>query len=313
VPLLSPFAVAAVWLGPGSSGSRIGVTYWAVGADRILELPGMLVGIGSPDRAATAVGVLLLVSLGCLLGPPSRRPERWLPLAASLAGFLAFPTLFRGVGPLNPRFVVLLLPALLLAFEPMPPRGAAGRARAGRSALAALAAAWVLVWALRLPAFNRETEGMHALALEMRPAARVRPIVFERDSQAFPGVPALLHLPAYYQVQKGGVQGYSFAMYPISVVRYREGVDPRMSGGLEWMPEAFDFAREREGYDYFVVHSTRDRSSELFGGDPEIALEVRHGRWWVFGRTPSAGKGQVANGPGATTGDATRDVSSRTE
>ena len=143
------------------------------------------------------------------------------------------------------------------------------------------------MWTLRLPAYNRETEGLHALVAELPGGMSIRPIVFERESVAFPGVPALLHLPAYYLVKKGGMQGYSFAMYPISVIRYRPGVDPRMSGGLEWQPEMFDFAREREryDYDYFVVHSARDRSQELFGDAPGVVLEKRRGNWWAYGRT----------------------------
>jgi hypothetical protein len=91
-----------------------------------------------------------------------------------------------------------------------------------------------------------------------------------------------LHLPAYYQVEKGGVQGYSFAMYPISVVRYRPGVDERMVGGLEWRPEAFDAAREAADYDCFVVHSAIDRTSELFANTPDVTPEARHGDWWLY-------------------------------
>jgi hypothetical protein len=282
-PLLAPVVLGAAWIMPGSATSRIGATYWAIGFDRILELPGMLVGIGSADRLATATGFLLFAAAGFLVGKPSRRPERWLPLAASLVGYAAFPALFRGVGPLSPRFVVLVLPALLLAFEPRRRDGAPRRAGLARTALAAVAAGWVLTWTLRLPAYNRETEGLHALVTAAPPGMNVRPIVFERESRAFPGVPALLHLPAYYQVKKGGTQGYSFAMYPISVVRYRSGISPRMGGGLEWRPEAFDFERERTSYDLFVVHSRRDRSRELFGDPPAVVLEARHGNWWAYG------------------------------
>jgi hypothetical protein len=279
-PLLAPVVLSLVWVLPGSSTARIGGTHWEISAARILELPGMLVGIGSSDPAASAVGLLLVACLGALLGAPSGRYERWLPLGASLAGFLAFPSLFRGVGPLSPRFAILLVPSLLLAFRPR--RDANGRTFAGRLALAIVAISWGFVWTSRLPEFNRETEGMHALAAQMRQGLSVRPIVFDRESRAFPGVPALLHLPAYYQVEKGGAQGYSFAMYPISVVRYRPGVDVRMVGGLEWRPEAFDAAREAAGYDCFVVHSARDRTRELFGNAPDISLERRHGDWWLY-------------------------------
>jgi hypothetical protein len=285
LPLAAPALFGAIWLLPGSSAKPIGGTYWALGFDRLTEILGMLVGIGSADALATATGLLLLGGAALLLGAPSKRPERWLPLFLSMLGIMAFPTMFRGVGPLSPRFVVLLIPGLLLAFEPRRQEAPSRRSAVARTALAVVASGWVLVFLFRLPAFNRETEGLHAIVGEMRPGKSVRPIVFERDSKPFPGVPALLHLPAYYQVKKGGSQGYSFAMYPISVVRYREGVPARMAGGLEWRPEAFDPEREVDHYDYFVVHSASDRSEELFGRAPGVVLEERHGDWWAYRRT----------------------------
>jgi hypothetical protein len=290
-PLLAPLLFGALWILPGSSTSRIGATYWAVSADRIVELAGMLVGIGSPDRVAFGVGLVLVGCLGCLVGAPSRRPERWLPLTATLVGFLGFPTLFRGVGPLSPRFVILVVPALLLAFEARR-TNAVKRTTPARITLALAAASWVATFTVRLPAYNRETEGMHALVAAMPSDQSVRPIVFERESRVFPGVPALLHLPAYYLVKKGGIQGYSFAMYPISVIRYRAGIEPRMGGGLEWMPEAFDFPAERTRYDYFVVHSTTDRSRELFSGAPEVVLQARHGNWWAYDQSETVASGK---------------------
>ncbi|HEX6277609.1 MAG TPA: hypothetical protein VFZ53_31415 [Polyangiaceae bacterium] len=284
-PLLVPVALGALWLAPGSSTERIGDTYWAVSFERLLELPGMLVGIGSADRAASAAGLLLFATAGFLVGTPSRRPERWLPLVLSLLGYVAFPALFRGVGPLSPRFVVLAVPALLLAFEPRAAHPKV-RTKLARGALVAVAAGWVLTWTLRLPAYNRETAGLHALVEGMKAGMSLRPIVFERESRAYPGVPALLHLPAYYQVKKGGTQGYSFAMYPISVVRYRAGVPARMGGGLEWRPEAFDFASERARYDVFVVHSSRDRTRELFGEARDVVLADKRGNWWAYALPP---------------------------
>jgi hypothetical protein len=188
---------------------------------------------------------------------------------------------------LSPRFVVLFVPSLLLAFEPRRTLPATSSERGRRALVGALSTAWVAVFVLRLPAYNRETLGIHALVAEMQPALSVRPIVFERESKAFPGVPALLHLPAYYQVEKGGVQGYSFAMYPISVVRYRAGVPSRMVGGAEWSPETFDWQRELASYDYFVVHSATDRSRELFGNAPHVALESRRGDWWAYRKRTS--------------------------
>jgi hypothetical protein len=291
LPLAPPAIFAGAWLVPGTSAARIGDTYWGLGLDRIVELPGMLVGIGSADGAAFAVGLSLLFGVASLVGTPSQRPERLVPIALTLVGILAFPALFRGVGPLSPRFVVLFVPALLLAFEPRAAEAKRSRARIGRAALAALSTGWVVVWLARLPAYNRETAGVHALVATMPAGLRVRPIVFERESEAYPGVPALLHLPAYYQVTKGGTQGYSFAMYPISVVRYRVGVRPRMDGGAEWRPEGFDWRRERDAYDYFIVHSTSDRTRALFGSTPGVVLDARRGNWWAYRRADAVASG----------------------
>jgi hypothetical protein len=284
LPLAMPALFAAIWIVPGSSTARIGVTIFKLGPERALELAAMLVGIGSADGWASLIGVALLAATGLLLGRPTRRWERWAPLLLAFIGTMTFPALYRGVGPLSPRFAVLFVPGLLLAFEARRDDPALRRVPSARAVIALVATVWVFVFVARLPSFNRETEGLHALVDEMPPGKNIRPIVFERESTAYPGVPALLHLPAYYQVNKGGTQGYSFAMYPISVIRYRAGVEPRMGGGAEWRPETFDWEREHLRYDYFVVHSSSDRSHTLFRNAEDVVLEGRRGNWWVYRR-----------------------------
>ncbi|HEX6764285.1 MAG TPA: hypothetical protein VF103_02380, partial [Polyangiaceae bacterium] len=145
----------------------------------------------------------------------------------------------------------------------------------------------VTLLGVRLAAYNREAAAFHALERELPAGLSMRPLVFDRNTRVFPGVPAYLHYSAYYYVEKGGTQGYSFAMYPISVVRYRAGVPPRMVGGAEWSPETFDWQRELASYDYFVVHSATDRSRELFGNAPRVALESRRGDWWAYRKRTS--------------------------
>jgi hypothetical protein len=301
LPLAAPVVFAAAWILPGTSTARIGDTIFDLRLNRALELAAMLVGIGPADGLATLTGLVVLVLAGCLVGAPSRRWERFLPLGLALVGTLTFPALFRGVGPLGPRFVVLLVPGLLLAFEARKAEPVPRRVPAAQAAMAFVAAAWVFLFVARLPAFNRETEGLHSLVGEMPAGKNIRPIVFERESEAFPGVPALLHLPAFYQVKKGGSQGYSFAMYPLSVVRYRAGVMPRMSGGAEWRPETFDWQREHQNYDYFVVHSSSDRFLSLFGGASDVVLEGRRGNWWAYRRGDTVAKTELSTSPPAST------------
>jgi len=286
LPLVSPPLLGALWLLPGGSSTRLGGDYWAFEPERLLEIPGQLVGIGSADRVATLLGACLLLTLGLSLGAP----RSWLllfPLAAAFLGYALFPSMFRGAGPLGPRFSSYFVPAALVAFAPRSNEPAA-RQLARRALAFGLSAAVVLVFAWRLPAFNRETADFHALTARLPAGLALRPLVFERGSRAFPGIPAHLHVPAYYTVEKGGSPGYSFAMYSISVVRLRKGVRIKMGGGAEWAPERFDPAQEAADYAYFIVKSSFDRTDSLFPGPaPAAVLDQHIGDWWGYRRAPT--------------------------
>jgi len=281
LPFLSAPLLAALWLLPGGKSTRLGGDYWAFEPERLLEIPGQLVGIGAADRVATVLGCLLLLALGLSLG--ARRS--WLllfPLAASFLGYALFPSMFRGAGPLGPRFSSYFVPAALLAFAPRSDE-APSRQAARRALIACVSVAVMLVFAWRLPAFNRETGDFHALTKRLPAGLAVRPLVFDRGGWAFPGTPAHLHVPAYYSLEKGGSAGYSFTMYSISVVRLRPGVPIKMGGGAEWAPERFDPEHEAADYDYFIVKSAVDRTSSLFGGDRPVAVLDQHvGDWWGY-------------------------------
>lgn len=283
LPLLSPPLLGAVWLVPGGSSTRLGGDLWGIELLRWVEVPGQLVGIGAVDHVSTVLGLALLAAAAWQLG---KWRGFWLtvPLGLSLVGYGLFPLMFRGAGPLHPRFSSYFVPSLLLAFaphaEPSPLRSMAGRAAA-----ACVSAAVVLVFVSRLSAFNLETAGLHEIVTQAEPGLNVRPIVFERGGWAFPGTPAHLHLPAYYCVEKGGTPGYSFAMYGISVVRYRPGVRIRMWGGAEWTPQDFSAEREANNYDYFIVKSSSDLTAWLFPGpEPAAHLERHVGDWWSYRR-----------------------------
>jgi hypothetical protein len=283
LPLCSAPLLGALWLVPGGSSTRLGGDYWAFEPERLLEIPAQLVGIGAADRVATALGALLLLAVGQSLG--ARRS--WLllfPLVASFLGYALFPTMFRGAGPLGPRFSSYFVPAALIAFAP---RGdeAPSRRAVRRALIGCVSSAVLLVFAWRLRAFNRETDDFHSLVARLPAELAVRPIVFERGSAAFPGIPSHLHLPAYYSLEKGGSAGYSFAMYSISVVRLRAGVRIKMGGGAEWAPERFDAAQEAADYDYFIVKSSFERTSSLFTGpQPAAVLDQHVGDWWGYRR-----------------------------
>ncbi len=105
-------------------------------------------------------------------------------------------------------------------------------------------------------------------------------------------------MPAYYSLEKGGSPGYTFAMYSISVVRFRPGVKPKMAGGAEWAPERFDAEREASDYDYFIVKSSTERSSSLFAGPVPAAVLDRHfGDWWGYRRVAAASRLSAGSPP----------------
>lgn len=282
-PALAPVLVGIVWLVPGSTSTRLGGDVWQLEPQRWLELPAQLVGIGAADWTATLGGIALLGVLLLSLGQRRSLPY-FVPLAITLLGYGLFPSMFRGSGPLHPRFSSLLVPALLLAFSPLA-QESVRRCSVRRTLIALVASSISVLFCSRLDAYNRETSAFHELVRDLPAGLRLRPLVFERSGNAFPGIPAHLHLPAYYSVEKGGHPGYTFAMYSISVVRSKRGAKVMMWGGAEWAPETFDERTEANDYDYFAVRSTVDRSAQLFGSQPALAVLDRHvGNWWGYRR-----------------------------
>jgi hypothetical protein len=277
-PLCAPLLLWGVWIYPAGSVRTIGGTVWAPRLIDLLGAPSLWFAASAADHVAVAFGyaALALVALG--LGGPSARLERWAPLSVAVAGFCLFPLMLSGFGPLHPRFAAFLVPALLLAFEPR---------REPRSHVVALSvigfcAIWFGVLVVRLYAFTRETRAMRELVEQMPPGLTVRPIVFERYSAAFPGLPALLHLSAYYMVEKGGLQGYSFAMYPTSVIRYLPTFAPGMRGGAEWHPEWFSPDAEVGGYDRFLVHASTDPIAIFGARARDLSLDFHDDGWWAY-------------------------------
>ncbi len=291
-PLVPAALLALVWIAPGPVSVRIGGDLWAPSFARLPDFPALLVSMGAADHASMWLGLALLAAMLLVLGVRlERRPERFLPLVFLLAGYLLFPTMFRGIVLLHTRLPYFLLPIALLAFAP-PPESGDRQKRVPRLSVLGVTLTWLVLFCARLVAFQAEAASFHRLEARLRPGLAVRPLIFDRQSRAFPGVPAFLHYSAYYYVDKGGSQGYSFAQYPLSVVRYRPGVIATMQGGSEWRPDWFR-QQEIPDYDYFLVRSSLDRGEELFGGT-EVELEAHEGQWWAYARRDTA---VVANPP----------------
>ncbi|HKO53408.1 MAG TPA: hypothetical protein VJV79_37120 [Polyangiaceae bacterium] len=280
-PLLAPALLMLVWLVPGSSARSIGLTVWDPRFWELRQIPGLLLASSGADHGASALGVVVLGIVLLSLGRPNREPERLLPLLVMLLGYCLFPLSLGGFTPLHPRFAAFLVPSVLLAFQP----SAALRSPYLDGLIAVTCAVWFCLFAIRLQRFARETQPIVDFVERMPQSLYIRPLIFERESNAFPGLPAMLHLSAYYVPEKGGYQGYSFAMYPTSVVRYHPEIEPTMNYAAEWHPEWFSAADELGGYHCFLVHSSVDRSAELFGAQlDQLNLVFHEQGWWAYAR-----------------------------
>jgi len=275
-PLLLPALLMLIWLVPGSSARSIGLTVWDPRFWELSQVPGLLLASSGADHAASALGVVFLGVVLVSLGRPSREPERFLPLLVMLLGYCLFPLSLGGFTPLHPRFAAFLVPTVLLAWQP----STATRSPYFEGFIAFATAAWFCLFAIRLVRFARETQPIKNFIAAMPARLRIRPLIFDRVGEAFPGLPAMIHLSAYYVPEKGGYQGYSFAMYPTSVVRYRPDIVPTMDQGAEWHPEWFSSSYELDGYDCFLVHSSLDRSAELFGSQLDRVSLLFHEQGW---------------------------------
>lgn len=279
LPLCAPALLIVVWLMPGSSGRSIGWTLWDPRLLELVQMPALLLAASGADHLAWLFGAILLGLVVASLGRPSREPERFLPLFAMLLGYCLFPLMLGGFGPLHPRFAAFFVPTLLLAFEPREPEEHSHVP----GLIAATCVAWLGLLVHRLNAFDHESKPIADFVAEMPAGLSIRPIVFDRSSEAFPALPTFLHMPAYYVPEKAGRQGYSFAMYPTSVIRYQPGLVPTMDGGSEWHPEWFSAENELGQYDCFLVHSASDRTSELFGARAsEVYLAFHEQGWWAY-------------------------------
>jgi hypothetical protein len=283
------------WFIPGKTTEPIGGSDWSVSWSQGLDFPASLVSMYGRDRLAWMFGLLILGAAAIHLGRPQSRPGWILPLLITSAGYALFPPRLWGLDWLNARFTGFVIPTLLIAFRPAltsvaPAVTSLERLKSALRSppwMVALVATWFCVFGVRLYRFNQDTATFRRLIQRLPEGLKVRSLVFERESPAFPSVPSLLHLPVYYQVEKGGFHGFSFAIYPSSVIRFREPRTlPHIAGGMEWHPELFDAPNEVPLYDYFIVHSSTDRTRELFADSPDpIVLDAHFGSWWGYRRS----------------------------
>ena len=290
LPLVAPglVALACVLFLRGQRDSQ-GPSLWSFAPwYRLGELPGSL--IDYPDgRISGLVGLAMLVALGFCI----RLREDWrrfIPFFCFLLAYLLIPMRLLGVWYVYPRFASL---AAIFALMAGAPRANSLSRTIGRLVFLCLILGWCSFLTGRFRAFNQEARGLDDLLPHMQADRRVLSLLFDNQSRFIRGN-SFLHFPVWYQAEKGGEVGFSFATSPAATVRYKPNAQLRMSAGLEWHPQRFSWSRDSE-FDYFVIRSVEDRGPELFRKATEPVVMLAHsGMWWLYAKSAL---GNVGNPP----------------
>ncbi len=144
---------------------------------------------------------------------------------------------------------------------------------------------WAGVLNARYAAFGEEARQWDAIEASMAPGRDVRAVILWRSSPQLPGNAAVYeHFTLYYQADKGGLAGFSFAENFLSFARYANPAESRVSSLLEQHPEGFDW-RHEPAYDYYVVRAPMDVGAQMFrGAESAVSLVQNSGSWWLYRR-----------------------------
>lgn len=284
-PLLVPAGLAAAWLAVlqrWEPATRDALKVGAPVARRLAELPRLLTGLVD-SALAIAFVVLLALAFRLAGAAPARTPERWAPLAATLAVYALTPNYLMGTANRYVRMLILLIPCLLIAVAPAAGEGVRGWRRA---ALPVAVALLLLANGARIAAFAAESAGLDEVLAAAPERERLLYLPLDRDSaQSF--APVYLHSGARYSVGRCGVSGVSFASAFTTALRFRRESEPRLPRGFEWQAARLRWEGVRGQFGLFLVHSREPiLPRALFGGDGRVERLAQRGAWSLYRARP---------------------------
>jgi hypothetical protein len=158
------------------------------------------------------------------------------------------------LGHIRDRFAIVAVFSVIPALRM--PRGWLGHAGTGAMMVASGMSAETFNW--HCTTFERDEVGDFSGALDHIPAGkRVAGLIFDAESKLFYQHP-VLHYPAYYLVEKGGMVSFSFAGYSHWPYRFLPHKDPLGASPpvflWEWQPERVSVHEElAPSYDYVIT------------------------------------------------------------
>lgn len=193
------------------------------------------------------------------------------PLVVLLLWLLAMPETFGDTYFAVSRFAVFFLPfyALLFAAPPSPSNGP--RAIVAGYAMAALCWGFIAIQTHRLVEFERESADFEEVLAAAEPGYRASQSIGDMVSPAAVTPMAYASFPLWYQVEKGGLVDFNFALYTTQVVRFRD-------------PQA-ESAPPFDSYRYFFIRSAGAGKVSVPPGACAPVLRRQAGEWWLFEKT----------------------------
>lgn len=234
-------------------------------------------------NAFEPLGIVLLIGIIAAIviarPRPTRDAARWTLLAISVLIYFCAPFGAYGSAYLYPRFAVMAAIAALLVLGA--PRGPV---KVSRALILLLIVGWMGILTMRFHRFAGEVSEFEQLLPHIPANRRVAQLNVDPFSEHVPG-PVFWHYGALYQVRKGGLSAWSFANYYPQIVRYRRGMEPRLTSrttpvsGMDWQGLL--------QYDYVLLRGDDPRRRVFRPATISLTFTARSGRWWLFA-TPRA-------------------------
>jgi hypothetical protein len=239
----------------------------------------------SPESPIFLPITMLMIVAMALLRPGFAKiaavPLAGVTLVYFLAPHIAYSTAF-----LYQRFAMFILPFAALACmksNSAPP----SQVRLCHIALMCSCLGMLALHAQRTYAFGRETADFETILEAAEPGRRAASIVHNRRSRATGNHAQLLHMPAWYQVDKTGLVEFNFAYFHPQVVRYKSSLIPYTGFGFDPdMPE-FDWSLpQARMFDYYFVHQFPGHTPVGFATNPVCTTKLvkSAGNWSLFER-----------------------------
>jgi hypothetical protein len=132
--------------------------------------------------------------------------------------------------------------------------------------------------------FNQEAQGFREAVANINEGKRILQMNVAMNS-VFSPTPVYLHFGSWYQAEHHGLVDFSFALYPVTVVRYRKEKNPADLAIFHHGYGSQNILRTNRGddYDYLLVRATWNPAPTLFKSAPVQPTLVWSGNgWWLY-------------------------------